>query len=269
MSVIDRPHHKPMRTRLIVLASLAVAVLAAPATATAAFTPAERAAMRQAMEDEMQEAGYPGIVAGFWAPGRGSFVAATGLAVRRPERAMRMGDTFRIGSVTKTFTATVVLQLVERGRIRLDDRLARYVKGVPAGRRITIRQLLNHTSGIPDTSNSVQDVLYRDPTHRFHPMRVIRNAVRQKRYCAPGDCWHYSNTNYQLLGVIARQITGRSMHELYERGVIRRLQLERTSFDPGPTVPRPRAHGYTRETAGGPFVDTTAWTSTGRGRRAR
>jgi len=248
-----------IRMRILVLASLVVAAFTAPATAMAAFTPAERAAMRQAMEDEMQVAGYPGIVAGFWSPGRGSFVAATGLAVRRPERALRVGDTFRIGSVTKTFTATVVLQLVERGKLRLDDRLERYVKGIPAGRRIAIRQLLNHTSGIPDTSNSVQDALYRDPTHRFHPMRVIRNAVRQKRYCAPGACWHYSNTNYQLLGIIARQITGRSMHKLYEDGVTRRLHLERTSFEPGPTVPRPRAHGYTRETAGGPLIDTTGW----------
>jgi D-alanyl-D-alanine carboxypeptidase len=241
-----------------ILIALLVAALALPAAASS-FTPAQRTAMQQAIEAEMQEAGYPGIVAGLWVPGRGSFVSATGLAVRRGRVPMRTRDVFRVGSVTKTFTATVVLQLVERGELRLVDRLDRYVKGIPAGRRITIRQLLNHTSGIPDTSNAVAKEVFRDPTRRWRPLKVIQNAVRQKRYCAPGKCWHYSNTNYQLLGVIARRVSGRSMRDLYERGVLRRLPLRHTSFEPGPTVPAPQAHGYDRETAGGPLIDTTGW----------
>jgi D-alanyl-D-alanine carboxypeptidase len=241
-------------------ASFLVAILftLAPA-AHAAFTPAEQAAMRQAMEAEMQQSGYPGIVAGVWVPGRGSFVAATGLAVRQTGRALRARDTFRIGSITKTFTATVILQLVQEGKLRLIDRLDRFVKGIPAGKRVTIRQLLNHTSGIPDTSNAVAKGVFRDPEHHWRPLNVIRNAVKQKRYCAPGACWHYSNTNYQLLGVIARKITGLPMHELYERRILQRVGLPRTEFHPEPGVPAPAAHGYDRETANGPLVDTTNW----------
>jgi D-alanyl-D-alanine carboxypeptidase len=243
--------------RVLALSSLLLLVLAAPASAD--FTPTQKATMREAMEAEMQQAGYPGIVAGLWVPGRGNFVGATGLARLRDRRPMRVGDTFRIGSVTKTFTATVILRLVEQGKLRLRDRLARYVKGIPAGRQITIRELLNHTSGIPDTSNAITKGVYRDPTHRWHPLRVIRNAVHQKRYCHPGACWHYSNTNYQLLGLIAQRVTGQPIARLYQRAGIRQLHLRHTSFEPGPTVPRPRADGYDRETPGGPLVDTTGW----------
>ena len=247
-----------MRASLVIAGMLAAALLTAPA-AGAQFTPQQREALGQVIDAQRVSSGYPGIVAGVWVPGRGSFVYATGVAVRRGGQPMRARDSFRIGSITKTFTATVVLQLVQRGRLRLDDRLERYVKGIPAGDRITIRQLLNHTSGIPDTSNAITRGVFADPQHRWHPMRVIRNAVRQKRYCAPGKCWHYSNTNYQLLGVIATKVSGHSMRRLYERGVLRRVGLSRTSFQPGPPMPLPDAHGYDRETLGGPLVDTTGW----------
>ena len=237
---------------------LAAALLTAP-SAGAEFTPQQREALRQVIDTERAASGYPGIVAGLWVPGRGSFVYATGVAVRRGQVPVRVRDSFRVGSITKTFTATVVLQLVQRGLLRLEDRLERYVQGIPAGDRITIRQLLNHTSGIPDTSNAIERGVFRDPEHRWHPMRVIRNAVRQKRYCAPGKCWHYSNTNYQLLGVIATQVSGRSMRRLYERGALRRVGLTRTSFQPAPPRPLPQAPGYDRETLGGPLVDTSGW----------
>jgi D-alanyl-D-alanine carboxypeptidase len=244
--------------RIAASIAVLVAALATP-SADAAFTPAERAALQQAIDAQMQQSGYPGIVAGLWVPGRGSFVSATGVAVRQTGRRVRTRDTFRVGSITKTFTATLILQLVQEGKLRLGDRLERYVTGIPAGRRVTIRQLLNHTSGIPDTSNSVGRLILRDPRHHWRPLNVIRNAVKQKRYCAPGACWHYSNTNYQLLGLIARKITGRPMHELYERRILQRAGLRRTEFRPGPGVPAPAAHGYLRERPGGPFVDTTSW----------
>ena len=246
------------RVASLLAAAFTLALLAAP-PALADFTPQQRAELQQAIDAEIQASGYPGIVAGIWVPGRGSFVSATGVAVRQDNRPMRVGDTFRIGSITKTFTATIVLQLVQRHLLRLDDRLDRYVKGIPAGRQITIRQLLNHTSGIPDTSNAITKGVFANPQHRWRPIRVIRNAVRQKRYCRPGKCWHYSNTNYQLLGVIATKVTGHSMRRLYERGILRRVGLGRTAFEPGTTVPAPRAHGYDHETLTGPFVDTTGW----------
>jgi D-alanyl-D-alanine carboxypeptidase len=248
---------RAVRARLTPLAL--VVLLAAAAPAQAQFTPDQRAALQQAIDAEMAESGYPGLVAGIWVPGRGSFVSATGLAVRRPRQALRVRDTFRIGSITKTFTATLILQLVQEGKLRLGDRLDRFVKGIPAGRQVTIRQLLNHTSGIPDTSNSVAKRVFRDPSHHWRPVNVIRNAVRQKRYCKPGGCWHYSNTNYQLLGLIARQITGRQLDDLYERRILRRVGLRRTEFHPEPGVPAPAAHGYDRERVGGPLVDTTDW----------
>src|SRR5919112_3100601 len=165
------------RAAVVIASVLAAALLTAP-SAGAEFTPQQREALREVIDADRDASGYPGIVAGLWVPGRGSFVYATGVAVRRGQVPLRARDSFRVGSITKTFTATIVLQLVQRHLLRLDDRLDRYVKGIPAGRQITIRQLLNHTSGIPDTSNAITKGVFANPQHRWRPIRVIRNAVR-------------------------------------------------------------------------------------------
>ncbi|MFD1530454.1 serine hydrolase domain-containing protein [Pseudonocardia aurantiaca] len=169
---------------------------------------------------------------------------------------------FRIGSVTKTFVATVVLQLVDEGRLALDDPIDRHLPGVvPNGRAITVRQILNHTSGIYDyaherdwsTNRWRGDARFRT----YRPQELLDVAFAQPPYFPPGQGWHYSNTNYIVAALLIERLTGRPYGvEITER-ILRPLRLNQTSV-PGtdPSVPEPHAHGYT-EVEGEGWADAT------------
>ncbi|SDT82350.1 D-alanyl-D-alanine carboxypeptidase [Streptomyces sp. TLI_053] len=164
---------------------------------------------------------------------------------------------FRIGSVTKTFVSTVVLQLVGEGRLRLDDPVEKLLPGaVPNGRNITLRQLLDHTSGL---FNYTEDDLFgyqEDPVRlqqwletgrftRYTPEQLIAVANAHPPYFEPGQGAHYSNTNYLVVGKIVERVTGHSWQQEVERRIVRRLGLTRTSMpDHSTTIPGPHAHGY-------------------------
>ena len=115
-----------------------------------AFPPADVQALTQIAVKGMAEEHQPGLVVGIWIPGRGAFVQAFGKADLASGAPMDLDDHFRIASITKTFTATAVLRLVDQGKLRLDDTLSTYIAGIPNGDRITIRNLLAMTSGIYD-----------------------------------------------------------------------------------------------------------------------
>ncbi|MEV1168405.1 serine hydrolase domain-containing protein [Nonomuraea sp. NPDC049784] len=155
---------------------------------------------------------------------------------------------FRIGSVTKTFVATVVLQLVDEGKVRLDDPIDRHLPGlVPNGERITVRQLLNHTSHLYDymsepgysTNRWRGDARFRS----YQPRELLKVAFAKK---LPHDgTWHYSNTNYVVLGLLVEKLTGRAYGEEVTRRILRPLGLRHTIV-PGDRagVPSPHANGY-------------------------
>ncbi|MFF8259766.1 serine hydrolase domain-containing protein [Streptomyces virginiae] len=165
----------------------------------------------------------------------------------------------RIGSNTKTFTAVVVLQLVGEGRVDLDAPVDTYLPGLVRGegidgRHITVRQLLQHTSGLPNYTE--YDDLQPRP---YHPLDLLDIALRHKADFAPGAQWDYSNTNYVLAGLIAEKVTGRSLAQEIDRRIIQRLGLRHTYF-PAPgdvTIREPHPHGYHRESADGPLRDIT------------
>ncbi|MFE9560932.1 serine hydrolase domain-containing protein [Streptomyces sp. NPDC006487] len=165
----------------------------------------------------------------------------------------------RIGSNTKTFVAVVVLQLVGEGRIGLDTTVDTYLpdlvrgKGID-GRRITVRQLLQHTSGLPDYSNHLgDDVRY------YAPRELLDTALRHPAEFAPGTSWKYSNTNYVLAGLIVQKVTGRSLAEEIDRRIMKRIGLRHTYFPaPGDAgIREPHPHGYLRDAADGPLRDIT------------
>ncbi|CAM5300586.1 serine hydrolase [Streptomyces avidinii] len=168
----------------------------------------------------------------------------------------------RIGSNTKTFTAVVVLQLVGEGKIGLDDKVDTHLPGVVRGegidgRDITVRQLLQHTSGLPDYEGDVeQDIL----GHRyFEPRDLLDIAFQHKADFVPGKGWEYSNTNYVVAGLIVQKVTGRPLAEAIEARVIKRIGLRHTSF-PAPgdmTIREAHPRGYHRESAGAPLRDVT------------
>ncbi|MFF8830550.1 serine hydrolase domain-containing protein [Streptomyces sp. NPDC015131] len=160
---------------------------------------------------------------------------------------IRRADRFRAGSVTKTFVATVVLQLAAEGRLHLDDPVGRHLPGtVPprAGRTVTLRALLTHTSGLPDYTTGSSLHTASAPTAR----EAVRRALATRAYGPPGH-YRYANTNYVLLGLVIERVTGRPYAVEAGRRVIDRLRLTGTSF-PGARTTLPPPHGRAYDAAG-------------------
>ncbi|WP_328651783.1 beta-lactamase family protein [Micromonospora sp. NBC_00330] len=181
-------------------------------------------------------------------PGCGRWSAASGRADLRTGRPMRVDERIRIGSSTKTFTATVVLQLVAEGQLVLDAPIERYLPGRVRGngydgRRITVRDLLRHTSGLPDHVDALDwDRVDRWRYRHFAPAELIAMALAQP---PPATSWHYSTTNYVLAGLIVEQVTGRGISVEITRRIIGPLGL-RDTYWPGDSVrirgPHPRGY---------------------------
>ncbi|MGP4029837.1 serine hydrolase domain-containing protein [Actinomadura sp. 3N407] len=194
--------------------------------------------------------------------------AAAGVADVRTERPAPVGGLARVGSVSKTFTAVVALQLVAEGRLRLDDAVERFVPGlVPGGEDITVRQLLTHTSGLFDYAEDQQAVplsgqqfLDRTRFRTFTPRELVGIAVGHEPYFPPGQGFRYSNTGYVLIGLIIEKVTGRWYGEEIEHRIIAPLGLRDTSVPfTRPFLPGRHARGYMRLTRDGAaeLVDVT------------
>jgi D-alanyl-D-alanine carboxypeptidase len=174
-----------------------------------------------------REQEIPGAAAAVVIPGEGVWVGASGLADVRTREPVRAETVFEVGSVTKTFVAALVLKLAADGVVGLDDRLSRWVPEFPGSGRLTLRQLLNHTSGLADY---VTDGRFLAAQRRrglaavWTPQQLVRYVPEP--LAKPGERWHYSNTNYLLLGLAIERATrstvGRQLH--------RRL-LPRSAFD--------------------------------------
>ncbi|GAA3303747.1 serine hydrolase domain-containing protein [Dactylosporangium vinaceum] len=171
------------------------------------------------------------------------------------------GARFRIGSVTKAFTATVVLQLAAEGRLHLDAPLSRYLPGFLTApyAAVTVRHLLDHRTGLPAPGQP--DDIEWQIAHRFDrysPEQLVRMALAGEREFAPGSAQHYTNMGYIVAGVLIRRITGHSYADEIDRRILRPLGLRATSV-PGndPAIHGPHAHGY--QAVGTELVDVTLW----------
>jgi D-alanyl-D-alanine carboxypeptidase len=160
---------------------------------------------------------------------------------------MRASDRFRIGSITKTFVATVVLQLVGEGKLSLADTVERWVPGlVPNGGAITVRQLLNHTSGLfsYDEDREFLAAADRDPLRKWSPRELVAIATAHEPHFAPGAGWSYSGTGYIVLGLIVERVSGNSLANELRRRVFAPLRLQATSLPTAPRIAGRHAHGY-------------------------
>jgi D-alanyl-D-alanine carboxypeptidase len=197
-----------MKTLLV--AAAATLLLAAPASASLTRD-----------LDHLVDSGVPGAIA-LTRDGDHTTRLAAGYGDVKTRTPMRATDRFRAGSVTKAFTATVVLQLAGEGRLSLDDSVQQRLPGlVPNGAAVTLRQLLNMSSGLPD---------YLATAHPAH--------------FEPGSSWSYCNTCYVLLGMIAEQVTGRPIATELRDRIFAGAGLHDTSFDRGPRIAGRHAHGY-------------------------
>ncbi|MEU1329734.1 serine hydrolase domain-containing protein [Streptomyces sp. NPDC005865] len=272
-AVRPRPTSARRRVALGSVAAIAVAAtLAMPVSgAWARADPGRsagygRAELQRDLDDIVRKDGVVGAEATAVDGGRRTSVRS-GSAERGTDRPMPRQGYFRMGSNTKTFVSTVVLQLVAEGRIRLDDTVDRWLPGVVEGNgndggRITVRQLLQHTSGLPDYDDDLPLTDEKEfQKHRFdrvQPRDLVDMALRHRPLFEPGKGWGYSNTNYILAGMIIEKVTGRTWSDEVRRRVIEPLGLRHT-FSAGTRtgLPRPHAKGYQQFKPGGRLVDST------------
>ncbi|WP_055490031.1 serine hydrolase [Streptomyces sp. TP-A0356] len=252
-------------------ATVAVTAVALTAPASAAPRAADHTATRQAM-DAAVKAGVPGVTATA-KDGSGTWRATSGVGDLRTGTPRSTEDRYRVGSITKTFVSTVLLQLEAEGRLSLDDTVEKWLPGVIRGhghdgRLITVRRLLNHTSGIfnytaDDTfarTYFLKDGFFRHRYDTLKPQDLVRVAMSHKPDFAPGTSWNYSNTNYVVAGMVIEKVTGHSYAREIRDRVIEPLGLRATSV-PGTrtTVPRPSSRAYSKlgEATTGPAYDVT------------
>ena len=244
------------------IAALLVATSAVAALRSDTTTPASAL---QGDVDAMVAAGTPGAVL-FVRHGNQVTRLTGGVAEIATKRAMAAGDSYRIASLTKTYVATVVLQLVGEGKLRLTDAVERWLPGlVPKGDKITVHQLLNHTSGLYDHERDPQVLkpyLSGNLGYYWSPLRLVKLAVTRKARFAPGatKISSYSSTNYLVLGLIVERVTGNPLGVELKRRIFQPLRLTRTTYPTKQTqLPSPYAHGYFLLGGKPPLVDLSAF----------
>ncbi|WP_039628639.1 serine hydrolase domain-containing protein [Streptomyces sp. 769] len=228
-----------------VLGAVTAAVLMLPSSASAQQAD-DHAAARAALS-KFQAAGGPGagILAG---SGTDFWTYSAGTAVINTNTPIRPVDHYRIGSQTKSFTAAVVMQLVDEGKVSLDAPIEKYLPGVVDGNgydgnTITVRQLLQHTSGIPTNTTTAPEA---NPDGTFTLAALVRDGLKHPPASAPGAEWHYSNTNYEILGLLIEKVTGSPVAQVITSRIIQPLNLTQTTFPAAGNraVAEPAVHGY-------------------------
>ncbi|MFC1951651.1 serine hydrolase domain-containing protein [Chloroflexota bacterium] len=205
----------------------------------------------------------PGAFMRVSGPEFGVWTGAAGLGNIETSTAMRPDDKLRAGSIMKPLVSVVALQLVEEGRFLLEDTMTTVLPVSVTDRfansnEITIRMLLNHTSGIPEWLGEAQiGEIGANPSKIWKVEELLDLAAAQEPYFAPGQGWTYSNTDYNLLTLIIEQATGRSWREEVRERIIEKLNLENTLLpEPGDTsIPGNHARGYFP--MGGQLMDMT------------
>ncbi|MFE7172785.1 serine hydrolase domain-containing protein [Streptomyces sp. NPDC057616] len=245
------------------LGTVVLSLLAAPAHAApaGAMPKPDLDGLRNVLRTALKQ-GAPGAMARI--DDHGSIAwAAVGIADRKSGRTISNADRFRIGSVTKTFSAVVLMQLADEGRLRLDASVDHYLPGLLPDRTITVRQLLGHRSGLYDYTND----MFANATTGFEAVRskvftyrqLVDRSLRHQRTNAPGAAYAYSNTNFVVAGMLIEKLTGHSVKTEYQNRIIKPLKLRDTLYvHPDKKIPGRHADGYlTPDRAGAALVDAT------------
>ncbi|MET9962477.1 serine hydrolase domain-containing protein [Streptomyces sp. NPDC006326] len=245
-------------------ATTALPVEAAQTAAAAGTTP-DLEALTRALQNTTA-AGAPGAMVRVTGSGR-PLTSAVGVQDRATGAAMDPRSRFRIGSVTKTFSSVVLLQLVDEGKLGLDAPVNRYLPGLLPDDRITVRHLLTHRSGLADYT----DAMFEHTVPGFEAVRnkvftygeLVALSLREPRTTEPGVAYRYSNTNFVVVGMLVEKVTGHGVAREYERRIIKPLRLKNTAYvHPRTAVEGPHLHGYLHpDEAGGALVDSTEQTA--------
>jgi D-alanyl-D-alanine carboxypeptidase len=195
--------------------------------------------------DEWHKAGsFPGATLGVVLANGESFALAVGYSDRTAKTPMKPNDRMLAGSVGKTFAAATALQLVKEGKIGLDDKIAKYLGNeswfarLPNSKDITVRQLMNHTSGLVryEFKDQFTKDLTANPDKVWKPVELISYLFDEKAPFEAGKGWDYSDTNYIVLGMIIEKVTGRKFYDEGQRRVLKSLKLKDTIPQDGPRL---------------------------------
>ncbi|KOV34089.1 beta-lactamase [Streptomyces sp. XY431] len=265
-------HAPQRRARHIRLVRYAMAATATAGLALTALAPAPAAAaprpdsVQQRLDALVKEDGMPAALATVKGRDGRSRTYTAGVGDLATGARVPVDGQIRAGSNTKAFVAVVVLQLVAEGRVGLDTAVDTYLPGLVRGdgfdgRNITVRQLLQHTSGLPDYMDAPALADFTTIQYRwFEPRELLDGALVQKARFPAGTGWEYSNTNYLVAGLLIQKVTGRPFGEEVTKRVIDRIGLRHTYVPAaGETALREtHPHGYLRTAPDAPLVDYTA-----------
>ncbi|HWM17934.1 MAG TPA: serine hydrolase domain-containing protein, partial [Microbacterium sp.] len=205
-------------------------------------------ALEAALDQSFAASELPGVIVGLWIPGEGEWVSSRGTADLETGEPMAAGNQQKIGSITKTITTTVALQIIGEGTydLTLDDTIDRWYPDFPEASRITVRMLMNMSSGIGESGIAQVERICADPHAAADPERVIAiGAATPRTGFAPGEGFTYANFNTFILGRILEQTTGEDLGSLIQTRIIEPFGMTRSRFAPDGQLEAPLTHGYT------------------------
>jgi D-alanyl-D-alanine carboxypeptidase len=218
---------------------------------TSGFSDDKVERLDKAISVEMQENNLPGVAVGVWVPGEGEYVVARGKANLKTGEKRDLDDPIRIASITKTFTATAILQLVEEGKLSKTDKLSKWYPDFPNSEKITIEHLLRMQSGIDDPD-------YEDIIRRYtSPEEVIEaSAERGYLFGTPSQRNQYTNVNYVILGEIISKVSGKDTGDQITEGILKPLGMKHTLYPTNNNLPGD-LHGYSLNPSTGGLKEVT------------
>ena len=227
-----------------------------------ALAPEVQEQLQKVIDDVRQQFNAPGLQAGVWTDS-GQWVGTSGTAKVDTTEPITPADHTRIGSITKTMTGTVILQLIDEGALSFDDVIETFVPGMPNGATATIRDLLQMQSGIPAYTDgtTVVEQYAADPTTTFTPQELVDSVKEKPAMFEPGTKFFYSNTNYVLLGLVIEKVTGKSIADNFDERLFTPLGMSETSVPGDSTeLPAPYLSGIsTQADPEGTVKDATNW----------
>lgn len=166
---------------------------------------------------------------------------------------------FRIGGVTETLLTTVLMQLVEQKKLRLDDKVAHWYPDLPNANLVSLKMLANGTSGYPDYvyNQKFVDMVINQPFKLWSDKSILTYAFMNDPLFKPGTSQHYSHTDYVILGAILSQVTNKSINELFHTSILDKLEMSNTQFDRTANIPAPVLHSFSQDRK--IYEDATFW----------
>jgi D-alanyl-D-alanine carboxypeptidase len=235
--------------------------------ASTSFDRATRRRLKRILRNTVNKSGIAGLSVAVRSPDGDIWTGVAGHAEFAPDRRVERDTAFAIASVTKTFVAALILQLAEEGKVELDVPFGTYFTDAPGKNKVTVRQLLSHTSGLYDYFENPRYLRISGSwlgkarsrglaarEHRWTYPEIMRLVGR--RYCEPGKCYHYSNTNYVILGKIAAAVSGAPLPRQLRERFFHPLGMADTVYQPAELPPEDAAHGHWARLGGG-HIDHT------------